>query len=253
MISDDPTSSHPLPIIYRDEWFVAIHKPSGVLTHRSSIARDAGPSAMERLRDQIGQWVYPIHRLDRPTSGVLLFALNSDTARQLNVQFTKGQVKKKYLAVTRGYFPQIVDHQEPLKEKLDAISDAQAQVDKPAQPAHSHFTCLSQVELPIPIKPYLTARYSLVLAVPVTGRRHQLRRHLAHLNHPIIGDTTYGRTEHNRLFRTRYDCHRLLLTSIYLSFVHPYQDTLIELYAPPTESFDRVCTVLFSDDYNRVL
>lgn len=212
-----------LDILYHDDCLVAINKPSGLLVHRSPIDRHETRFAIQLTRDQIGQRVYPVHRLDKPTSGVLLFALDSDTARLMTAQFSAGQVQKTYLAVVRGYLPArgIIDY--PLVEELDAIADADADPDKPAQAAITHYRCLATTELPFAVGRYPTSRYSLAELQPKTGRKHQLRRHLKHIFHPIVGDTTHGDGKHNTLFRQQFACQRLLLHAQQLQFTHPYQ------------------------------
>jgi tRNA pseudouridine65 synthase len=227
-----------LEILYRDDYLVAINKPSGLLVHRSMIDRHETQFAIQMTRDQIGQRVYPAHRLDKPTSGVLLFALDSDTAHLLTQQFTAGQVQKTYLAVVRGYTDEagIIDY--PLKEELDKIADANADQDKPAQEAITHYQRLATTELPYPVGRYPSARYSLLELQPKTGRKHQLRRHLKHIFHPIVGDTTHGDSKHNALFREQFACHRLLLHASRLGLTHPYSQQALTLTAPAPGNFN---------------
>ena len=216
------SESELLTIVYQDEYFVVIDKPSGLLVHRSWIASDAKQFAMQMLRDQLGQHVFPVHRLDRPTSGVLVFALSSEIARALNEQFAERDIKKTYHAVVRGYVDDagIIDY--ALKEEHDKIADKQAQADKPAQDAVTEYMCIDRVELPFKVsKKHDTSRYSLVKLMPKTGRKHQLRRHMSHIRHPIIGDTRHGEGRHNRFFREHFDCHRLLLAATAIEFRHP--------------------------------
>jgi len=233
-----------LDILYRDEWLVAINKPAGLLVHRSMIDKHETRFAMQMLRDQIGQPVYPIHRLDKPTSGVLLFALNSDTARKIGDIFSAHETEKEYLAVVRGYTNEqgIIDY--PLKEELDKKSDRKAQQDKEAQEAVSEYRRLGTVELPHPVGRYDTARYSLLSVKPKTGRRHQIRRHLKHIFHPIVGDTTHGDGKQNAFFRDDLNCHRLLLASTSLSFPHPETGEHIVIRAPLEDSFSEVIDTL---------
>lgn len=150
-----------LEIIYQDEYIVAINKPSGLLVHRSLIDKRETRFAIQILRDQIGQYVYPVHRLDKPTSGVLLFALSKEVARALSEQILAHGFTKEYLAVVRGYIEEkgIIDY--PLKEVLDKMTDAKAKQDKPAQSAVTHFEKIDQVELPFAVGHYSTTRYSL--------------------------------------------------------------------------------------------
>lgn len=211
----------PLTILYQDEHYVAIDKPAGMLVHRTRIAEEA-EYAMQRLRDQLGQHVFVVHRLDRPTSGVLLFALSSEAARAMCAVFESRQVEKRYLAVVRGWTDEngTIDH--ALREEKH----------KEAQQAVTHYRRLATVELDIPIGRYPKARYSLVEARPETGRMHQIRKHFAHIFHPLVGDTTYGEGRHNRLFRDQFGIDRLLLMATELCFVHPYRNETVALRAP---------------------
>ncbi len=215
-----------LEVVYQDEYLVAINKPSGLLVHRSPIDKHETRFAIQLTRDQIGQRVYPVHRLDKPTSGVLVFALDTDTARYLTEQFTQGQIHKQYIAVVRGYCPTtgVIDY--PLQEQLDRIADALADPNKPPQEAITHYHLLAQTELPIAVGRYDSARYSLMALMPKTGRKHQLRRHMKHIFHPIVGDTTHGDSKHNQLFRQHFHCQRLMLHAATLTLPHPKGSTL---------------------------
>lgn len=168
-------------IIYQDADLIAINKPSGWLVHRSWLDKHEKVVIMQTLRDQIGQHVYPVHRLDRPTSGVLLFALSSQIANLLALQFANHQPQKIYHAVVRGFINQasIIDY--PLIEELDKIADKFSDKNKPAQKAITYYQPLSQIEIPIAVGKHATARYSFVQLKPLTGRRHQLRRHMKHI------------------------------------------------------------------------
>ena len=210
-----------LDIIFQDEFMVAIDKPSGLLVHRSPIDRHEKRFALQLLRDQIGQHVFPVHRLDRPTSGVLLFALSADVARLLNQQFAKQQIDKTYFAIVRGHSPDdgVIDY--ALKEKLDKIADKMADQNKPAQEAVTNYQTLRKFELPFAVSRYPSARYSLVKMQPKTGRKHQLRRHMAHINHPIVGDTTHGDGKHNKFIREQYGFCGLALTCYSMEILHP--------------------------------
>ena len=219
-----------LPIIYQDQHLVVIDKPSGLLVHRSRLANDAKVFAMQLLRDQLGQHVYPLHRLDRPTSGLLVFALDSDTARLVNEQWAERSVEKTYHAVVRGYVDDggIIDY--PLKEELDKIADKDARGDKEAQQAVTEYRCLKRIELPFKVsKKHDTSRYSLVELKPKTGRKHQLRRHMSHIRHPIIGDSRHGEGRHNRFFRDQFGCDRLLLAATQIRFQHPHSKEILDL------------------------
>lgn len=229
-----------LPIIYRDEHIVAINKPGGLLVHRSEIDRHETRFAVQLLRDQIGQLVYPIHRLDKPTSGVLVFALSSDVARLLGNIFTRHELHKTYVALVRGFSPNqgIIDH--PLVEELDKYTDKKARADKPAQAAVTEFKTLAQIELPFSIDKYPCTRYSLVQCNPHTGRKHQIRRHLKHISHPIIGDAKHGKGNHNRFFQEKFGCAGLMLAATELEFIHPITQQTLTLTARLAARFTQI-------------
>lgn len=229
-----------LHILYRDPHLVAIDKPPGLLVHPSWVDRSETRSAMHLLRDQIGQYVYPVHRLDKPTSGVLLFALSPEIARLLTDSFTRKRVEKRYLAVVRGHLAESgrIDH--ALKEPQDKMTDRRARKDKPAQQAITEYRRLATLELPLRVDRYPTSRYSLVEASPLTGRKHQIRRHFKHLSHPLIGDTSYGKSKHNRLFSEVYDCRRLLLAATRLTLVHPVTGERLVVQAGLDRDFTRI-------------
>lgn len=219
-----------LDILYQDEDLIAINKPAGMLVHRSWLDKAETIFAMQTLRDQIGQHVFPIHRLDRPTSGVLLFALNSEMARIMCELFEANRIQKGYLAVVRGYLQGEAQVDYPLKVILDRIADKFSQ-EKEAQQAITDYKGLATVEMPYPAGKYATARYSLITLSPQTGRKHQLRRHLKHLFHPIMGDTKYGDLHQNRTLTEKTGVNRLMLHSHYLSFIHPKTLQKIEIKA----------------------
>ncbi len=204
---------------------VAVHKPSGLLVHRSLIDKRETQFAMQMVRDQIGQHVYTVHRLDRPTSGVLLMALSSEVARQLTEQFSERTVNKTYHAIVRGHTQPELTIDYALKEKLDKIADKHARQDKPAQPAITEMQCLTTFELPFAVGRYSSARYSLVKLCPHTGRKHQLRRHMAHISHPIMGDTTHGDGKHNAFLRAQFGYQGLALCCSKLQLLHPRKKT----------------------------
>lgn len=223
-----------LEILYQDDELVAVNKPAGMLVHRSFLDKHETVFVMQTLRDQLGQHVFPLHRLDRPTSGVLLFALSSDVARLMGER--QGSWQKTYVAVVRGYVRQALVLDYPLYEQHDDIADKFATANKDAQAARTALWPLSQCELPYPVGRYACARYSLLALQPLTGRKHQLRRHCAHLLHPIVGDTTHGDGKHNQLFRQQLDCHRLLLHAAQLQFIHPRTDESVQIHASlPTD------------------
>lgn len=226
-----------LPILYQDDDLVVINKPSGLLVHRSAIDRQATEFALQMVRDQLGKRVYPVHRLDRPTSGALVFAFSSAGARQLATEFSEGRVAKTYLAIVRGTPPDeaIIDY--ALQEELDAKADAWARTDKPSQPAVTVISTLATIEFPVKVDKYPSSRYALVKAQPKTGRKHQIRRHLRHMGHPIIGDVAHGSGKHNRFFRETFQINRLLLACTELSFLHPRAHKMMIVKAPLSEDF----------------
>lgn len=210
-----------LEIIYQDEWLVAVNKPAGWLVHRSWLDRKEKVVVMQTVRDQIGQHVFTAHRLDRPTSGVLLMGLSSEVGRLLSQQFEQHQIQKTYHALLRGWLQQSGTLDYPLVEELDKIADKFATEERSAQPAMTDYRALACTEMPVAIGRYPTARYSLVELSPRTGRKHQLRRHMAHLRHPIIGDTTHGDLRQNRGAAEHFGCQRLMLHASALTLNHP--------------------------------
>jgi len=211
-----------LSVLYRDDQLVAVDKPSGLIVHPSGIAPDRD-TCMSRLRDQLGRWVYPVHRLDRGASGVLVFGLDPEAARTLAVAFAERRVRKEYLAVVRGVTPEAGEIDHPLPPETGSGTPLGAR---------TTFERLAQVELPYAVGRYPVARYALVRALPETGRMHQIRRHLAHLRHPIVGDVNYGDGKHNRLFRERLGVRRLLLHARALDLPHPGTGERLRIEAP---------------------
>lgn len=231
-----------LDIIYRDEYLVAINKPSGLLVHRSAIDRHETRFALQQLRDQIGQQVFPVHRLDKPTSGALLFALSREAAKKTGALFAMGQAQKTYAAIVRGHPPERGAINHPLVEEHDGYTDRNARKDKPAQDAVTLFHCLASIELPIAVDKYPQSRYALVRCEPKTGRKHQIRRHMKHINHPIIGDAKHGKGNHNRFFQTHFNAHRLLLAATELHLPHPYTQEPLHIKARLDDTFLRLLT-----------
>ena len=219
-------------ILYRDDFLIAVDKPAGLLVHRSMIARDVQHFAVQILRDQIGQYVYPLHRLDRPTSGVLLFGLNKAIAADITELFTGQQIDKRYQAIVRGHMPDswLIDY--GLVEIQDRMTDRRARKDKPEQSALTEARCLQRFTIPLPAGRYNSARFSLVDLHPKTGRKHQLRRHMAHIRHPIVGDTTHGDGKQNKFLRHHFNFQQLALTCTSMKFVHPVTKQSVIIEAP---------------------
>lgn len=217
--TDAPTLS--FKVLYRDSWLCAIDKPCEMMVHASRLGTDR-QFVVQLLRDQIGQKVWPVHRLDRATSGVLLFALDRDTASALGKQFMAQTVEKCYLAVARGWVEPEGEIDHPLKKHKDSGE---------GQPSLTRYRRLATAELPYALGEHDTVRYSLVEVFPRTGRRHQIRRHFKHISHHLVGDTTYGDGRHNRIFRQYLHSHRLLLHAHSLKVFHPVDGTPLRLVA----------------------
>jgi tRNA pseudouridine65 synthase len=205
-----------LPVLYRDEHLVVVNKPSGLLVHRSPIDRHERRFALQIVRNQLGQHVYPLHRLDKPTSGALALALDAAAARVLAKAFAMGGVRKTYLALVRGWPVSSGTIDRPLATVADAM--VPTGVSSEPRAAVTHYLRLAMYEIDERVDRYPTSRYALIELHPESGRRHQLRRHLAGASHPIVGDTTYGKARHNRLFERRFGLRRLLLACTRLEF-----------------------------------
>jgi len=220
-----------LEILYQDEHLVAVNKPAGMLVHRSWLDRHETVFVMQTLRDQIGQHVFTVHRLDKPTSGELLLALSSEVARLLSQQFEEHKMTKVYHAVVRGFVMEDGTVDYALTEELDKIADKFSNPDKAPQPAVSHYRVLARQEMPVAIGRYETARYSLVELKPETGRKHQLRRHMTHLRHPIIGDTAHGDLKQNRGMAQHFNCPGLMLHASHMQLPHPVTGEMLSITA----------------------
>lgn len=222
-----------LDILYKDEHLIAVNKPSGLLVHRSPIANDTSLFALQLLRDQIGKRVYPAHRLDRKTSGTLLFSLDKATDSKMQPLFATRQIRKMYLAVLRGYTPEEGEIDYPLKKANGVMQDAL-----------TRFQTLATTEIALPSGKHLTSRYSFVKATPETGRMHQLRRHFAHILHPIIGDRPHGCNKQNRLWKQMFNMDTMLLHASSLHFKHPVTGRDVVIDAPLQPEFKRALSIL---------
>ncbi|WP_316825286.1 pseudouridine synthase [Pedobacter miscanthi] len=218
-----------LEIIYQDEHLIAINKPHGLLVHQSSIARDATEFALQLLRDQVGKHVSPVHRLDRKTSGILLFAFDKPSEIAMHQQFMNAETDKRYLAVLRGFTADTMDIDYPLAKENGTMQDA-----------FTAFKTLQRAEVAVAFGKHPTSRYSLVEATPKTGRMHQLRRHFSHILHPIIGDRTHGCNKQNKFFKEQWDMTTMLLHASELEFIHPVTKQKIHLKAGLHDEFKRV-------------
>ena len=202
-----------IEVLFVDADVVVVNKPSGLLVHRGWGNDD--DVAMFRVRDALGTHVYPVHRLDRPTSGVLVFARTRDAAALLGQAFEQRSVDKRYLALVRGTPPESGSIDHPIAKNPEA--------DGPRVPAVTRFVRIARSSVD---------RCSLVLAIPETGRGHQIRRHLRHLGHPVVGDVNYGSGEINRHYRSNYDLHRLALHAHTIAFDHPVTQARVAITAP---------------------
>lgn len=235
----DTQATEQLSIIFQDKFLIAIQKPAGLLVHKSPIDKHETRYAMKILRNQIDQWVYPVHRLDKPTSGLLLFALHSDIASQLSSDFENRAVSKEYHAIVRGYTPSSGEIDHPLKE-IAVFKHMQKQLQKKApKEAQTHFERINSYELPFSDRRFPSSRYSYIKLKPVTGRKHQIRRHLKHISHPIIGDVKYGKGEHNRLFKEKFESQRLLLAATKMTITHPVTNQALSLECPLETNFSK--------------
>jgi tRNA pseudouridine65 synthase len=215
-------------ILHIDEHIVVVNKPAGIPVHRSRLVNDGDVYLIDQVRALVEGPLHLIHRLDRATSGVLLIGRNSEVAGTLGRQFMQRDVEKTYLAVCRGWPEETGELDYPLpgvRENSDR------------KPALTRWRRLASIEVPIAINRYPQQRYALVEVSPETGRYRQIRRHFAHLRHPLIGDTSHGRTEHNRLFKQYYSVHRLLLHAQRLQFDHPVDGQRISIEAPLDAEF----------------
>ena len=225
------TARH-IDILYRDEHIVAVNKPAGMMVHRSRLAAGEKKLALQTVRDMIGRHVYPVHRLDKPASGVLVFGLHPGAASRLIASFAARAVKKTYLVVVRGFSDPEGTVDYPLTKFPDKKEPGNI-----LQQAQTSYQRLAIAELPHRLGRFDTVRYSLLAVYPRTGRMHQIRRHFHHISHPVIGDTVYGDGRHNRIFRTQFNCRRLLLAAVEITFPHPYTGETITISAPMNDPF----------------
>lgn len=222
-----------LEIIFRDEHLIAINKPHDLLVHRSPIAAEVEVFALQLLRDQVGQKVFPVHRIDRKTGGVLLFAFDKAIEIEMQKQFADNLVSKKYLTILRGHTPDSAEIDYPLRKENGTLQDA-----------FTAYHTLNRAELDVPFGKHPTSRYSLVEATPKTGRMHQLRKHFAHIFHPIIGDRTHGCNKQNKLFKEKWEMNTMLLHASQLKFIHPVSEEMITIEAPLQHEFVRMMELM---------
>ncbi|WP_422354288.1 pseudouridine synthase [Roseivirga pacifica] len=222
-----------LKILFEDDHIVAINKPHGLLVHRSAIATNTDVYAVQELRNQLNCHVSPVHRLDRKTSGVLLFSKNKDLVAPLQQQFASHQVEKIYLAILRGW-----------TDDNGTIDYALTNDKGKTQEAITRYSTLKRTEIAVPFGKHATSRYSLIEAKPQTGRMHQLRKHFAHILHPIIGDRPHGCNKQNKLFLEKWQMGTMLLHAQKLKFTHPLSKQTIEVKAELQSEFKRMLHTL---------
>ncbi len=202
-----------IPICYQDDFIIAVSKPCDVLVHHSHMARNMGNEAtlIDLLKEQYKHKYYPLHRLDRKTSGLILLAKKREYVSVFQDLFLQNKIQKTYCALVRGFAPEkgIID--SPVKGRDANIH----------KEAYTEFSRSELVILDIPVHPYDNARYSLVELIPKTGRLHQLRIHLNKISHPIIGDPKYGDRFHNRMFENEFNCTKMFLHALKIQFIHP--------------------------------
>ncbi|MBS0557600.1 MAG: pseudouridylate synthase [Proteobacteria bacterium] len=220
-----------IQILFDDADLLAVNKPAGLLVHRSKIANDETDFLLDRIKAQVGASLYLAHRLDRATSGVLLLAKSREVAGEIGRAFMAREVTKRYLAVVRGW-PEpdgVIDYPLPGVREHG-----------PRKPALTRWRTLATATLPIEMGRYPQQRYALVEAAPETGRYRQIRKHFHHVSHHIIGDTSHGRGDHNRLWRIHFQLQRMLLHAWRIEFAHPRSGERLRLEAPLDAAWERV-------------
>lgn len=221
---------HDLSLLHVDDHLVVVDKPAGLAVHRSNLVGADDDYVIDRLRRQVSGPLHLAHRLDRATSGVLLVARSSEVAAELGRQLMDRKVEKSYLAVVRGW----PDERGTIDHPLTGAS-----LKGEPKEARTHWRRLATAELPIALGRYPQQRYALLDVAPETGRYQQIRRHFAHASHHLVGDTTHGRGDHNRLFRIHFGVHRLLLHAWRLGFTHPVDGRAMTVGAPLDASWER--------------
>ncbi len=232
----------PEAILYRDDDLAVVSKPTGMLVHRGMGAQDDERFLLQEVRDLLGARVFPVHRLDRPTAGLVVFALHSDGARYLQEQWKEGKVRKAYRAIVRGFMPSAEGlHDEALEDPDSGVW----------QDAQTRWNVQDTCQIPLAIGNFATARYTLLDLEPLTGRFHQLRRHLAHLGHPIVGDTTHGDRHHNHAWQAHFGWWRLMLWAYKLEIIHPSSAKSMAFCDTPENGIEAYWARLLASDCGR--
>ncbi len=236
------TLDRPIQVVFEDDHYVGVFKPAGLMVHRGPKTLATEPVLLQTLRDQLNRFLYPIHRLDRPTAGLIFFAYTSEAASRMGELFTQRRIEKTYQALVRGFMPDEVTVDRPLGDHEDGKAKAYGESKERSaeiQDAVTHFRCLRRYEVPWPMGEFPCSRFSLLEVQPHTGRWHQIRRHLNHLAHPVIGDHRHGDHRWNQMFYQRTGVYRMLLTSMRVDFRHPFTHEPISLLVSRGESFDQ--------------
>jgi tRNA pseudouridine65 synthase len=218
-----------LPILHTDPHLTIINKPPGMLVHRTSIAEDDEPVALQLLRDQLGKTVFPVNRIDRPTSGIVIFAHTPEVTRLMQDVLAKPDFHKQYTALVRGWMHDAIDCDREVKNDRGVLKEA-----------FTRFVPVERLELAFPTDRYPTARFSVVDAFPATGRWHQIRQHLAQLRHYIINDRVHGDGKQNKIFTQQLHISDMFLHARKISFVHPVTGEMLVVDAPFPEHWSRV-------------
>lgn len=209
-MQEQPTPFEASWILWQDDDYLAAWKPNHLLVHKTHLDYYTKDSLRDRIREETGEMWEPCHRLDKPTSGIVLFAKGKEILHDVQQQFIEGSIEKQYLALMRGYVPERVENERPLRSEHGDEEKA----------AHTVFECLSSVEVPWSVGKYPQSRYSLVRVHPKTGRYHQIRQHAAQLRHPIIGDHRHGDVKHNTYFKAHFIPNAMYLHAQQLEFKH---------------------------------
>lgn len=234
-----------LDILYQDDYLVAVNKPAGLLVHRTHLAKEEEDAVVQRLRDQTGKWVFPVHRLDRGTSGVLVMAFSPDIARHLSAQFSESQTHKTYHCLVRGFCSPSGTIDYPLAELNEQKGRSRFKIEGTEKEAVTKFVCLKRYQAPIPVSRYKSMRLSWLEVTPKQGRKHQIRRHFKHLLNPLVGDSRYGCRHINKALKAEHPMlFRLMLHASHLEFTHPITEQKLTLNAPLSEKISDILNVL---------
>ncbi len=219
-----------IELLWQDNYIGLINKPANLIIHRTAISSDRD-TLVSRLQEQFENPPVPVHRLDRPVSGLLMGAFDTETASALSRSFREGEVDKRYIAIVRGI-------PEESGEITIALKNSRT---LEMQESRTTYRKLASIELPLPSRKYPKTRYSLIEASPKTGRFHQIRRHLARIGYPIIGDTSHGDTFCNHQFEREFGIEGLMLHSYSINFMHPVEKVEKNFFCPLRNEMEQIC------------